>query len=269
MCSSNMSMFFFLLYTRLNIQDRVRRLQTEPREDERLEVERLRQSLAVEFLILQSFPKFRILPQSEDDDVGEPDASSFDNLDEEPTQAAPDQTSQGSRVGRPETNYEVPPERRPLVLPSSHMGNDQGMRKAELNLRIKQASRYLAAVREAVAEKSFQYSQVMRAAPTKTIRTRSRGQIAKLNNRIALCCRIYGRARAAMVRLGADDTTLGKFRILLKDDVKASTAILDPNIPGASSLRLSWIWQTRTAVGGTPETIRECEYPVPIVTDSD
>ena len=46
-----------------------------------------------------------------------------------------------------------------------------------------------------------------------------------------------------MVRLGADNTILERFRILLKEDVKASTAILKPNLPGSSNLHLSWIWQ--------------------------
>jgi hypothetical protein len=32
---------------------------------------------------------------------------------------------------------------------------------------------------------------------------------------------------------------LTKFQLLTRDDVKASTAILDPNIPGSSTIRLS------------------------------
>jgi hypothetical protein len=31
---------------------------------------------------------------------------------------------------------------------------------------------------------------------------------------------------------------------LTRSDLKASTAILRPNIPGSSTLQLSWIWQT-------------------------
>lgn len=232
-----------------------------------MEAERLRQSLAAEFLILQSFPKYRILSTSRTREGHEQDSFLFDNLDDDPTQPdyIPDLLPNDTRDGRsdPDSDSEIPPERRPLILPSSHLQNNQTLRKIELSLRIKQASQYLTAVREAVAEKSFQYSQIMRAAPNKTIRTRSRSKIAKLNNRIALCCRIYGRSRAAMVRLGADDRILGKFRILLKEDVKASTAIINPNIAGSSSLRLSWIWETRSAgAGSTPETMRECELPI-------
>ena len=60
--------------------------------------------------------------------------------------------------------------------------------------------------------------------------------------------------------------TLNTFRILLKEDVKASTAIRDPNIAGSSSLQLSWIWQTQTtrAESGL-EMMRECECPASII----
>ena len=31
---------------------------------------------------------------------------------------------------------------------------------------------------------------------------------------------------------------------MTRSNLKASTAILQPNLPGSSSLKLSWIWQT-------------------------
>jgi hypothetical protein len=34
------------------------------------------------------------------------------------------------------------------------------------------------------------------------------------------------------------------FRVLTKQDLKASTEILRPNEQGSSSIKLSWIWQT-------------------------
>jgi hypothetical protein len=141
------------------------------------------------------------------------------------------------------------------------MPDNQGLRRARLVLRKKQAAWYLAAVREAVAEKSIQYSQVMRGAPSKGVQTRSRTTIAKLDNRISWYCWVYARAHAAMVQLNAGEEILFKFRILLKDDVKASTAMINPNIPGSSSLQLSWIWQTRaTGAAASSDTMRECAY---------
>jgi hypothetical protein len=82
-----------------------------------------------------------------------------------------------------------------------------------------------------------------------------------LNDKIAFHCRVYGQARSALVQLGADDGTLKTLRVLLKDDVKASTAMINPNSPGSSSVKLSWIWQSNAALlGSGPDLMRECEF---------
>ncbi|KAF9546258.1 hypothetical protein CPC08DRAFT_649119 [Agrocybe pediades] len=56
---------------------------------------------------------------------------------------------------------------------------------------------------------------------------------------------MYTRCRRKMIKLNADpDKTNNVFRELTKEDVKASTAILKPNIPGSTKLKLSWIWHS-------------------------
>jgi hypothetical protein len=226
-----------------------------------LEVERVRQLLTAEFVVLNALPKPHILQEMvTNKNVDDLDSAAFDDLDDDQLENMPLHTEHGSATERLHNDNDIlPPERRQLVFPSNLLPDGHPLRQLELNLRIKQATRYLAALREAVADKSFQYSHIMRSAPSNAVRTRSRTVIAKLNERISLCCRIYSRTRAAMVRLGADDKTLNSFRILLKEDVKASTAMLKPNVPGSSSLRLSWIWQTQT--GGphcSVESMTEC-----------
>ena len=64
-----------------------------------------------------------------------------------------------------------------------------------------------------------------------------------------------------MVRLGADQQTLKIFQVLTTEDLKASTAIHDPNERGASSLRLSWIWTSASGdrISDKAESVRECE----------
>ena len=98
----------------------------------------------------------------------------------------------------------------------------------------------------------------MRMVASKAIETHSQGVIAKFNDQIAFSCRVYGKARAAMVRLGADYSILNKFCPLSKEDVKASTSVLKPNIPGSSNLHLLWIWQSGPQDSG-PEMMHECE----------
>jgi hypothetical protein len=193
-------------------------------------------------------------------DVEDPQAESFENLDDE--DGEPDQTELDQSLDAPDPDHlALLPERRPLHLPSSHTtAPNHPLRQAELTLRIKQATQHLAALRNAIAEKSFQYSHIMRLAPSKGVRTRSRLAILKISERISQYSRVYCRARAAMVRLGADEQTLNRFKLLQRDDLKASTAILKPNLPGSSTLRLSWIWETGASISGSaPDMMRECK----------
>ena len=245
---------------RIDIQDKVRRLKKEPREEARSEIERLRQVLTAEFLLLQAL--LNACGEGASNSNGpmeEGDPTAFANLDDDPEDPGPE--ARDRRVDVSKDVEVLPPERRAIMLPSTHLPNGHPDRKMELTHRIKQATRYLAAIREAVAEKSFQYAHVMRQSPSKGVRTRSRSVIAKLNERISLRCRVYGRARSALVRLGADDNTLKTLRVLIKDDVKASTAMINPNSTGSTSLKLSWIWQSRSELlGSGPDLMRECEF---------
>jgi len=235
----------------LDVQDRVRRLVKEPREEDQQEVERLRQVITAEFQVLLSLHAKATdslqLPHNQDED---PYPQFFDDLDDEPE---PELGSVGVEIP------DMTPERQRIPFPSNCLPPGHSLHTVELNARIRQARHYLSALREVIAEKSFHYSHVFRQAPNKTIRSRARSAIVKINNQITLYSRAYVRARAMLVRLGADAATLTTFQILVKDDVRASTAILDPNEPGSSSLRLSWIWQTGNPGNDNPAALRECE----------
>ena len=49
------------------------------------------------------------------------------------------------------------------------------------------------------------------------------------------------RCRARLILLGGDQS---RFKVLTPDDVKASTAIINPNESGSTRLKLSWIWES-------------------------
>jgi len=256
-------LFLLIIYLkcdRIDIQDKVRRLEKEPREEARSEIERLRHILTAEFLLLQTLFNVHGEGGLVTGHMEEGDPTAFDNLDDDPVDPGPEPDSRARRKDNPNDLEVLPPERRTIMLPSTHFSEVHPLRKLELTLRIKQATRYLAAIREAVAEKSFQYSHVMRKSPSKGVRTRSRAVIAKLNERIALRCRVYGRARSALVQLGADEDTLKTLQVLSKDDVKASSAIVNPNSTGSSSVTLSWIWHSRAGlIGSGPDLMHECK----------
>ena len=224
-------------------------------------MERLRRVLDTELIHLQSLHSalHQTTSATVRNVVEDLHEESFNDEDDEDTQA----DTYGGIEGR-DPELDLPPELIPLHLPSSYNPNTTAVpfRQAELGLRVKQATRYLAALRDAIAQKSFQYSHVLRSAPSKGARTRSRTAIIRITDQVSHYSKVYCRARAALARLGADENTLTKFKVLTRDDVKASTAIVDPNTPGSSSIRLSWIWETGPRVSGSaPDAIRECRQP--------
>jgi hypothetical protein len=184
----------------------------------------------------------------------------FDNLDEELTGlSVPLPISTTTSETPTEATNTIAPERRPLLLPSTCLPKEHSLSKMELHLRKDQANRYVMALREVIAEKSFQYTHIVRVAPRKSVITRARNTIIKLNFKIAFYCKVYSRCRAALIRLAADVDTLKKFQTLTREDVKASGAMVDPNSPGSSTLSLSWIWQISTSGNHSPANLRECK----------
>ncbi|KAH9481976.1 hypothetical protein JR316_0006506 [Psilocybe cubensis] len=113
---------------------------------------------------------------------------------------------------------------------------------SEIHARISQARGHLNQIRELIAERSFQYSDVIRKGPRKGVRTRGQAAAKELRERISHHAQAYSRCRDCLVQLGADNNILREFRVLTKDDVRSSTAVLNPNIPGSTNFRLSWIW---------------------------
>jgi hypothetical protein len=137
----------------------------------------------------------------------------------------------------------VPIENQFLALPSN--GNISNIhRDLETSHRVTIAKEQLTNIRNLIAEKSFQFSHVIRVSPRKSVTTRSRAAVRKLNNEIAECCRRYTRCRDCLIILGAESAILSRFKVLNPSDVSASTALLKPNEPGSTSIKLSWIWQS-------------------------
>jgi hypothetical protein len=238
----------------LEIQGHVRRAAICPTEENDLQTRRLRERVAAEFAALDGILHKAGLtsagPQIPFDSSGTND---FENLDED---AMEEDATAHDHI----TNDFVPIEHKPLPLPS-YTNFEAENANLELLLRQKQAQRILDSIRATVADKSFQYSHVMRVAPRKSVVTRARATIAKLNVKIANYCCAYSRCRSAMVRLGADDDVLSRFQILTRADVKASTALVDPNAAGASTLRLSWIWHNHGLMHSTQtDTLLECMF---------
>lgn len=139
-----------------------------------------------------------------------------------------------------------------LPLPSSfsreeRLGRLRYLSECELKLREGQANDALHNLRIAIAHNSFVFrSRIRKNATTNgyTMRLRSYGDAHAVQMTIDQAAKVYRTARKAMILLGADDSTLSKYNVLLKEDLASSTAVVDPNARGQSRSKLSWIWRT-------------------------
>jgi hypothetical protein len=138
----------------------------------------------------------------------------------------------------------IPVEEQQVYLPCNG-----DLANVEIKLRRNQASRLLHQLQELIADKSFQYLHIIQEAPRKGVRTRAQADIQQLVNKIALHARMYNHCRSRLIALDCDADTSNMFQWLTKDDLNASTAILKPNVPGSTTLRLSWIWHNHIWTG--------------------
>lgn len=148
-----------------------------------------------------------------------------------------------------------------ISLPSTVAACSVELKLHELALRQTQADSLLKALREVIAEKSMQYSHTMRGV----IKTRSRDRIATLNTKRNDLTYTYGRYREAMISLGADETVLAKYRTLSREDITSNTTVVNPNVPGSTTLHLSWIWHVGRDDESAPAALHESASAHPVV----
>ncbi|KAF8804321.1 hypothetical protein BYT27DRAFT_7259306 [Phlegmacium glaucopus] len=229
--------------------DRIKHLEKEPQEAERDDVGCQRHLLAAEFEVLELAQRHAAATPGALH-VYHDEPETFADLDEEivsvPT-TNPHNVSTNLPSPAAEAIERVCPERRPIPIPSICLSKEHLLSKLELILRQQQANRYIKALQEVIVDKSFQFSHVIPNAPRKSVITHARDTITKLNHKIALYAKVYGRCRAALLRLSADDKILKVFQPLKRSAVASSCAIRDPNVPGSTSLWLLWIWHMSTA----------------------
>jgi hypothetical protein len=265
--------------SRIDIQHHVRQFRRDPREEDGRKLENLRTSLVpllAQLTRLQvasgvyecaqsqttprnySLEEWDILDETPDQERPDGEATSAQTL-----QSAPDGSAPGVSAPRDTT---LPIELQTIGLPSNK-NVTPGYDHLEIFLRKNQAKTHLNHLRELIAEKSFQYSDLIRGAPRKRVVTRARGTVKGINMRISFHSQVYSQCRSRLIHLGADTPTLQQFRELKRQDIRASTAILTPNEAGSTTLELSWIWhdvarhilpRADADFSDNPATILEC-----------
>jgi hypothetical protein len=155
----------------------------------------------------------------------------------------------------------IPVEEEVVPLPSSEENASAVDWDLELRLRCERAEVLLAQIRECIAERSFQYTKIIRHAPRKSVKTRARSRVieqAAFANDLA---RQYNRCRAVMLHLGLSERKKLRYQHITKKDLNVSTALVDPNIPGSTTINVGWIWQVGLDSADTPAAVTECKLP--------
>jgi hypothetical protein len=214
------------MYFRIQLQDIVRRSSTS---EEQEIIDEKREALVAMFSQLRDLQAIAgVIGNSVNEKPILDNETEYDEYDESTNQTPPVLT---------------PIERKVIVLPSN--GNvETDVSDLEIKFRIRQANTVLNQLRDLIADISFQFSHVIRGQIRKNIRTRAQKRIKSVHNQLTLHARIYARCRNHLIALNCGESILSQYRILTKEDLKSSTAILDPNIPGSTTLKLSWIWHS-------------------------
>lgn len=157
-------------------------------------------------------------------------------------------------------------ERLPLALPSA-MGFEEcaelgyaRFAQVEKSLRLGQLNDALQNIRLGLSKKAVVFRQGLRNVKSKVKKTRSWHQIAQVDSNVRHYARVYTRARSAIVRLGATDEELDRYRILEIADLNVSAARVDPSARGNRDKGLAWFWTMDVASDSdAAEGMAECK----------
>jgi hypothetical protein len=113
---------------------------------------------------------------------------------------------------------------------------------AELKLRESQAANALYQIRISLGHKAFLFRKNLRLATGTKQKTRAWKEVYSVEAQVKHQARVYRLARRIMVRLGASKELLATYQELRSDELKATTALLDPKQPGQRNKALAWFW---------------------------
>ena len=136
----------------------------------------------------------------------------------------------------------------------------------EYELRKGQANEALQGVRVSIANLSFEYGKKLRKIKkSKVKKTRAWAGVQSVGRVLHHHRLIYAHAVAALQKLGDPENIVGiLYKPLEVKDMKANTAIADPNAAGQRNLRPAWFWAAELS-GDTDDNSRlaECEWLQP------
>jgi len=136
-----------------------------------------------------------------------------------------------------------------LLLPSTlginvcrELGYETTVHKEKM-LRMGQANDALHGLRVALCHKAILF-RGLREATSKKKRNRSWDQIKSTTGSARHHVRVYLRARTALMNLGATEAELEPYQPLTREQLRITTARIDPALRGTRNSSLAWFWVT-------------------------
>jgi hypothetical protein len=113
--------------------------------------------------------------------------------------------------------------------------------KEEAALREGQANDALHAIRVHLGDKAVIFRSTVRSAKSQASSTRAWTQVRSVENAVNFNASVYSKCRSQLAKLPGHDL-LTKYLPLRKEDLKASSAVADPNARGQRDSTLPWFW---------------------------
>ncbi|KAG1751888.1 hypothetical protein EDB19DRAFT_1628301 [Suillus lakei] len=140
------------------------------------------------------------------------------------------------------------PEKMVLPMPSilgpercAKLGADN-MIQHELALWEGQANDALHNIRVHLADKAVIFRTAVRTAKSQAMSTRAWVQVHSVDRAVSINASIYSKCQTQLANLSTNNKFLERYRPLLKEHLKVSTAVADPNTRGQRNNTLAWFW---------------------------
>ncbi|KAG1879029.1 hypothetical protein F4604DRAFT_1880057 [Suillus subluteus] len=127
----------------------------------------------------------------------------------------------------------------------------------EMSLHEGQANDTLHNLRIHLCNKAILFRTAVRQAKSQALKTRAWSQVTSVQQAVSLHASIYTKTRKQMMKLEPGQDQLQKFKPLLREQLKISTAVGDPNARGQRNESLAWFWSVEVDLGGLDQSWNE------------
>ncbi|KAG1834749.1 hypothetical protein EV424DRAFT_1531955 [Suillus variegatus] len=112
-----------------------------------------------------------------------------------------------------------------------------------------------------LCNKAILFRTTIRQAKSQALKTQAWSQVMSVQQAVSLHASIYTKTRKQMMKLEPGQDQLQKYKPLLCEQLKISTAEGDPNARGQRNESLAWFWSVEVDLGGPDQSWNEeCEF---------